>query len=288
MSNAFSPAERIGAHPVHPVTYGANTHKLTVVVPCYNEAQRLQSKHFLTFIDTSVSTRLLLVNDGSTDGSLAKLTALAEARPGRIEVLDLARNGGKAEAVRAGLGRALEDGADLVAYWDADLATPLYLVEDFMRIALHQPDVEVIFGSRRKMLGHRVERTIPRRIVSRICAGLARLAIGLPIADTQCGAKMFRATPALTQAISTPFTAGWLFDVELFARIASCEKAKKANLRFYEQPLAEWSEVPGSKVSASAIFSSGIRMLRLIAELRLDARAHLDAQGAQGAIRKAI
>ena len=129
--------------------------------------------------------------------------------------MNLPENRGKAEAVRAGLQQALASDAGLVAYWDADLATPLFLIEDFLRIADRQSEIEVVFGSRRKMLGHRVERTVMRSMVSRICASLARLAIGLPIADTQCGAKMFRATPALKESVSVPFTAGWLFDVEL-------------------------------------------------------------------------
>lgn len=240
---------------------------LTVIVPCYNEAERLRSDAFLRFVDETPRARILFVNDGSRDATLDRLRDLVGQRPLRMSVLNLPRNQGKAEAVRSGLCHALKQGAELVAYWDADLATPLDLIEDFLRVADRNPDLEVVFGSRRRMLGHRVQRTLPRRVVSAICAVMARLAIGLPITDTQCGAKLLRNTPALAAALDRPFSAGWLFDVELFARIA--RGGGTSGHRFYELPLSEWQEVPGSKVSTAAIVKSGFRMLRLIAELRL-------------------
>lgn len=257
---------------------------LTLVVPCYNEALRLQPQRFLAFVDAHPRVRLLMVNDGSTDETLPRLRAIAAARPGRIAVHDLPQNAGKAEAVRAGLQRAVAEGADLTGYWDADLATPLDLVEDFLRIADRHAETEVIFGSRRSMLGHRVQRTASRRAVSRLCAGLARLAIGLPVADTQCGAKILRVTPALSAALAQPFTAAWLFDVELFARIAQAGNRHDVAHTFYELPLSEWTEVPGSKVSARAILRSGFRMMRLIAELRMAPRL---VPGMAGPLRKA-
>jgi dolichyl-phosphate beta-glucosyltransferase len=257
---------------------------LTLVVPCYNEALRLQPQRILAFVDANPRVRLLMVNDGSTDETLVRLRAMAATRPGRIAVHDLPQNAGKAEAVRAGLQRAVAEGAELTGYWDADLATPLELVEDFLRIADRHAETEVIFGSRRAMLGHRVRRSAGRRAVSRLCAGLARLAIGLPVADTQCGAKILRVTPALASAVAQPFTAVWLFDVELFARIARSGSRADAAHRFYELPLSEWTEVPGSKVTARAILRSGFRMLRLIAELRMTPRP---APGMSAPLRKA-
>jgi glycosyltransferase involved in cell wall biosynthesis len=241
--------------------------QLTVVVPCYNESKRLDFAAFSRFLRARRDIRMVLVNDGSTDDTTAILSRIAVEHSEQVSVLDLFRNVGKAEAVRIGLLAALRDGASLVAYWDADLATPLELVDDFSAVAGRHSDIEVVFGSRRSMLGHRVRRTPGRRLVSRLCATLARLAIGLPVSDTQCGAKLLRSTPAVRAALATPFTAGWLFDVELMARI---RRGTSCNERaFYELPLSEWTEVAGSKVTGRAIIKSGFRMLRLIAELRL-------------------
>lgn len=238
--------------------------KTVVVVPCYNEADRLDGDVFLKTLSGSPDLSFVFVNDGSTDATLRRLLKLQLANPCQIEVINLRRNSGKAEAVRAGLQHACRIGAEVVGYWDADLATPLEAVADFGAVLDRYADVNVVFGARRQLLGHRINRTMSRRAVSRICAGLARLAVGLPIGDTQCGAKLLRNTPALNAAIATPFTAGWLFDVELFTRIAAT--STRPEISFFEMPLAEWHEIEGSKVSGRAIARSGLQMLRLIAQ----------------------
>lgn len=236
----------------------------TIVIPCYNEAKRLRSDTFILFLRENAGINFIFVNDGSTDRTPELLEALQTHCPARIHVHHLPGNGGKAEAVRTGLRIASDTpGTDLVGYWDADLATPLDSIPEFARIAQRFSTVEVIFGSRRRLLGHRVQRTLFRRLVSRGCALLAWLAIGLPLSDTQCGAKLMRNTPRLRKALETKFTTRWLFDVELFARIA--EQSPDCAGCFFESPLWEWTEIAGSNVTTSAILKSGLQMLRLIA-----------------------
>lgn len=237
--------------------------RAAIVVPCYNEEKRLDVPAFLAFLQRAPQIRFVFVNDGSSDATLSVLDTLRAAHPNQVEVLSLSRNSGKAEAVRQGVGYAAASGVNFVGYWDADLATPLEAIEDFLRIADRYGDTEVIYGARLQLLGHRVSRTLSRRIISRICARMARLAVGLPIGDTQCGAKLMRNSPRLRAAVAQPFSAGWLFDVELFSRIAATASSAHA---FYEVPLPEWTEVPGSKVTGRAIRRAGLAMLRLIAE----------------------
>lgn len=241
--------------------------QIAIVVPCYNEAKRLDLAAFAAFLRQTPEVRLIFVNDGSEDETLSVLAVLHEAHPTQVVVLSLSQNSGKAEAVRQGLLYAASGSYAFVGYWDADLATPLDAITDFTRIAQRYAEVEVVYGARLQLLGHRVHRTLSRRIISRICARLARIAVGLPIGDTQCGAKLLRNTPRLAQSLARPFSAGWLFDVELFSRIA--ETAASSTLAFYEYPLPEWTEVPGSKVTGRAIRRAGLAMLRLIAERRL-------------------
>ena len=263
---AHTPAHTAQVLPFpRPVTQPAAT--VRVVVPCYNEAERLNVDAFIAFLDQRPGIDFVFVNDGSKDATLDVLAAIQMAHPARVEVLSLRQNSGKAEAVRQGLLHATQSSAAFVGYWDADLATPLDAIEDFARIGARFADVEVIFGARRMMLGHRVERTLMRRTVSRVCATLARMAVRLPIGDTQCGAKLLRNTDTLVEALAEPFSAGWLFDVELFTRIAAGIGAARTG--FYEYPLPEWTEIAGSKVSGRAILRSGVSMLRLIAESRL-------------------
>lgn len=252
-------ADLANAHPVTP-----DAPKTMIVVPCYNEAERLNEDVFLKTLGVNPTLSFVFVNDGSTDATLRILLNLQLANPRQIDVVNLRQNSGKAEAVRAGLQHACRIGAALVGYWDADLATPLDAIADFEVVLNRYTNITVAYGARRQLLGHRINRTVSRRAVSRICVGLARLATGLPIGDTQCGAKLFRNTPALNAALAQPFTAGWLFDVELFTRIAA--KTAQPSHCFYEVPLAEWHEVAGSKVSGRAILRSGLQMLRLIGQ----------------------
>ena len=96
----------------------------TVVIPCFNEARRLPAEH-IQALGHETGVHLLLVDDGSTDGTALALERICRALPiGRARLLVLDRNYGKAEAVRRGMLSALEIGSDVVAYLDADLATP--------------------------------------------------------------------------------------------------------------------------------------------------------------------
>ena len=238
-----------------------------VVIPCFNEEDRLPANEFLDFIDQTSGISFLFVNDGSTDQTAERLANLCEQRPKVFSAISLDQNSGKAEAVRQGLLHATSTGANFVGYWDADLATPLDAIEDFLRIANRFDDVSVIFGSRRMLLGHRIKRTFFRRCVSQICSSLAYQALKIRVGDTQCGAKLFRNSHSLKRSLRSQFTAGWLFDIELFSRMSKQIGAKPN--AFFELPLAEWDEVAGSKVSSKAIFKAGINMLGLIAESRL-------------------
>lgn len=249
----------------------ADTLPVSIVIPCYNEASRLDSQAFLDFLSGFQRLRFVFVNDGSTDDTQSLLDALKASNPSQIDVIRLKQNAGKAEAVRQGLLLAAHGNAELVGYWDADLATPLSAIRDFVAIADRYADVKVVYGARMQLLGHRIQRTAFRRAVSRFCSALARMAVRLPVWDTQCGAKLLRNTPALQQSLYHPFSAGWLFDVELFARMSS--ELSDRRRAFYEFPLSEWNEVAGSHIDGRVIIKSGFQMLRLVANQRLRHKA---------------
>src|SRR5687768_5268416 len=96
-----------------------------VVIPCFNEANRLRPEELERALTEQDRLHLLFVNDGSTDGTGEQLSLLAERSPGRIDLMEMPRNVGKAEAVRRGMSHANERNARYVGFWDADLATPL-------------------------------------------------------------------------------------------------------------------------------------------------------------------
>src|SRR5688572_5001136 len=128
-----------------------------LVVPCYNEANRLDARAFATFRATGHLVEFLFVNDGSTDNTLEVLMQLRCSSPDTIRVLDRPENAGKAEAVRAGMLEALGTGADFVGFWDADLATPLAALPRFLDTLEDRPNVDAVLGSRVKLLGRTIE-----------------------------------------------------------------------------------------------------------------------------------
>jgi glycosyltransferase involved in cell wall biosynthesis len=224
----------------------------TIVVPCYNEAARLDLAAFRLFLDTPLSSgvRLLLVDDGSGDATLTVLHTLATERPDQIGVLALERNQGKAEAVRLGMLEAMQQGS-FVGFWDADLATPLEAIPDFLAILEAEPEVQWVFGARVGLLGRHIQRRMRRHYSGRAFATCVSLVLDLPVYDTQCGAKLFRIDPALHAVLERPFRSRWIFDVEMIARlkvlIASGGGPPLAH-RIYELPLMRWTDVAGSKV----------------------------------------
>jgi glycosyltransferase involved in cell wall biosynthesis len=205
------------------------------------------------------------VNDGSSDETLPVLLALCREPSVTGFVLDLPRNSGKAEAVRRGLVAALGTGARLVGFWDADLAAPLSELPRLCEVLDATPGVDVVLGSRVRLLGRHIERSAVRHYLGRVFATGASLTLGLPVYDTQCGAKLLRATPELHAAIAEPFLTRWVFDVELLARLGREYRrgAVPVDQRVYELPLERWSDVPGSKVRPWDFVRSGLELARI-------------------------
>jgi glycosyltransferase involved in cell wall biosynthesis len=239
------------------------------VVPCFDEAARIDVPAFLALVDESAPASLIFVDDGSRDQTLALLRRIAGQRPALVEVMALPTNQGKAEAVRQGLLRALARGAGMVGYIDADLATPpkeLYRLAALARTGA----CDIVMGSRVQLLGHAIARRHGRHYLGRVFATCASLSLGLSVYDTQCGAKLFRHTPALAAALAAPFTSRWVFDVELLARLVRPRPGIPAIAieRIREEPLLWWTDIPGSKLRPAAILRCGLDLLRLGLKLR--------------------
>jgi len=235
-----------GTHGNHAVMSSA-----IMVIPCYNEAQRLPIHAFKAFVGAQHPYRFLFVNDGSTDGTRHVLTTLHDEDPERYALCDLPRNVGKAEGVRTGVLRAFAAAPDYIGYWDADLATPLEAIPSFCTLLDAKPALEMVFGARVRLLGRAIERSALRHYLGRMFATGASLTLGLGIYDTQCGAKLFRASPAMQALFQEPFLTRWLFDVEILARLIRARRGMRlppVEDIIYEFPLHAWHDVAGSKV----------------------------------------
>ena len=92
--------------------------RLALVIPCYDEEHRLPVDELRRFSAPGLELELVMVNDGSNDGTLQLLERLREEDPARFTVVNLAQNSGKAEAVRQGILAALERKPDYTGFWD--------------------------------------------------------------------------------------------------------------------------------------------------------------------------
>lgn len=238
----------------------------TIVVPCYNEASRLQTAAFHSFIQPGQPIRFLFVNDGSTDATIAVLESMRNGFEQYIRILDLAKNEGKGEAVRQGMLHASrEDDARYVGFWDADLATPLNAIPLLLEKLEEHPRLQMAFGSRVRLLGRDIHRKAARHYLGRIFATTVSLMLRLPVYDTQCGAKLFRVTPELHQLLDEPFISRWVFDVEILARAIAAHggDAQYLSHSVYEVPLPRWEDVSGSKVHAGDFFRAFLDVLKI-------------------------
>jgi glycosyltransferase involved in cell wall biosynthesis len=247
---------------------------ITLVIPCYDEALRLDLGELLRLARARPDLGILFVNDGSRDATLAVLEEIRAAAAGSVEVLSLDRNQGKAEAVRRGLLAAIAGGARVVGWADADLSTP---VDELLRLPeeLERHGVDVLLASRVRLLGRRIDRHAHRHYLGRVFATFASLALRLPVYDTQCGAKLFRVTPALGGALRGPFRTRWVFDVELLGRLLDggpdAPPIDPSAIR--EEPLRVWRDVRGSKLRSGGMLRAGLQVLGLFLRRRFRPRA---------------
>lgn len=238
--------------------------RVVLVVPCYMEVSRLNPRAFLDVLPSRPWLTLLFVDDGSTDETGRVLASIASARPGQVRVLDLAAHAGKAEAVRAGVIEAARDRPGYVGFWDADLATPLETLDDFVAVARQRPAADLLIGSRVNLMGRDIRRSLARHYVSRVFATAAANALGLPVYDTQCGAKLFRATADVLSLFARPFHSRWAFDVEILERFLALpvhDGGPPRRARIYELVLPAWHDVAGSKLHAGDFLWSFVEVL---------------------------
>lgn len=228
---------------------------LSVVVPAYNEEERLLPtlETLRTWMDSSeVRGEILVVNDGSRDGTCAVVRAAADSDP-RIRALGYASNRGKGWAVRTGVLAAL---GDEILFTDADLSTP---IDEYRLLRTRLTEGwDIAIGSRH-LAASRIEIRQPlhRRYLGRVFNGIIALLGVRGFADTQCGFKLFR-RDAARRIFSRLKTVGFAFDVEVLLR------AREAGLRVAEVPV-RWANSSSSRVRP--VYDS-CRMLMEILRMR--------------------
>lgn len=239
--------------------------KTAVIIPCYNEAGRLNSEKFLKALEDNPQLSFIFVNDGSKDHTQKVLEDLTGLCPHRVSLLKLDANQGKSEAVRKGFLFAIPYYYDYIGYWDADLATPLVTINRFIEILETDTTTLLIMGARVKLLGRKINRRNLRHYLGRIFATLASFVLKLDVYDTQCGAKLFRNTEMVQKIFLSPFISKWVFDIEIIARLARLLKKSGEDMtgHLIEYPLEQWEDVKGSKLKPWNFLVGGIDLAKI-------------------------
>lgn len=254
------------------------THQLSVVIPAYNEEDRLPRtlERVLAYLgDQPLSFEILAVDDGSSDRT-AELVKQIAARDERVRLIREPHRG-KGSAVRAG---ALAAAGRAVIFTDADLSHP---VEELTRlpalldnplappgenpvasrsgkpVAPRGDGAQVAIASREGQGANRVGEPGYRHFMGRVFNLFVRLIAVPGVQDTQCGLKCFTRAAA-RELFKRQTIQGFGFDVELLFL------ARKRGYRVIEVPIS-WRHVPASRVDP---LRDTLRMLADVLRVRLN------------------
>jgi len=235
-----------------------------IVVPCYNEAGRLDLSSFNDFLKQNDNYTICFVNDGSSDNTLQVLKEFQTGREARVHVYDAPLNNGKAEAIRSGVNYMLENTtATNIGFMDADLATGFDDDENLVGSLTDNIDTDgMVIGSRTRVNTANIQRTAFRSASSNIFNKIIQWIIGLKINDTQCGAKVFTRNTA-NNLFQKAFISKWLFDIELLMRMRNKYGKKTMLKKFKEVSLNKWSEIEGSKITFRDATQFPIQLFRI-------------------------
>lgn len=200
--------------------------QVSIVIPVYNQAKTISAslariKKVLEA--TRLSYELVVVNDGSHDGTLEVLR-IEQAKDPRIRVLSYSANMGKGYAVKTGVTQSL---GELVIFTDGDLDISPHMISEYIRQL--REDCDLVIGSKRHPQS-KYNAPMSRKFLSRAFNLVVRILTGIKVKDTQSGLKAGNGE-ALRAIFKLMLVKRYAFDVELLAL------ASLLNIRIREMPI---------------------------------------------------
>jgi dolichol-phosphate mannosyltransferase len=227
---------------------------IVVVTPTYNEKDNLPI--LAAGVLAHPGFRLLVVDDGSPDGTGQIADELARTHPGRVEVMHRTGPRGLGRSYIDGLRRALESGADLIFQMDADLShNPEYLP----RIAEAASLYDVVIGSRYLTGVSVVNWPLHRIFLSAFANRYVRAVTRISVADCTSGFRCWRREALARLPLDRMVSNGYAFIVEMLF------EASRRGCRIGEVPIIFVDRRLGqSKVSGRVLLESLIVPWRLV------------------------
>jgi dolichyl-phosphate beta-glucosyltransferase len=186
---------------------------VAIIIPAFNEEERIVPtlESLAAVLPGYGNAQVIVVNDGSTDGTAQRVEEFIRTHAGRFRLINLSQNCGKGAAVKHGI-LSTEDA--LVGYMDADLPYDLSSMRDAVE-GLRSRSADIVIGARDLRESHMAHApSLLRRIAGKAYSVLIGLFLMRGIPDTQCGLKFFQGEVAreIFRRVTIP---GFGFDVEV-------------------------------------------------------------------------
>ncbi len=186
-----------------------------VIVPTYNERATIAEVARRLFDAAGESVELMVVDDGSPDGTAEVVKQLASG-PHAIHLIERSNKQGLGSAYVAGFGWALERDYDAVVEMDADLS---HDPGDVPRLLSALDDADLVIGSRYIPGGGTRNWGRLRHLLSRSANIYARILLGFDVADSTAGFRAYRTEWLATQELATISSEGYAFQIEMTRRV---------------------------------------------------------------------
>jgi dolichol-phosphate mannosyltransferase len=227
---------------------------ITVVLPTYNEAENIP-KLVPELMALPLGLRVVIVDDGSPDGTGDLAEKLAQQYPGRVQVIHRSGKLGLGTAYLAGYRRAFDLHSDFILTMDADFSHRPSYIPEMVRAS---ESADLVIGSRYVRGGGAVDSPFLRRLISRTANWLAHTLLGLKARDATAGFRLYRSEALRSVPLDRIFSSGYSFLVELLFHIEYRGwRVKEVPILFYDRILGQ------SKISKSEIFRAVSTIRRL-------------------------
>jgi dolichol-phosphate mannosyltransferase len=229
--------------------------RVTAIVPTYNERENIESL-VTQLLALPTNVHVLVVDDGSPDGTGEIADRLAVESDGRVGVIHRPGKLGLGTAYLAGFERALADGADLVCTMDADFShNPRYIPAMVNKIG---QGFDLVIGSRYVPEGGASGCTLPRILLSWGANAFARIMLGLRAHDTTAGFRCYRRQVLAGMDLTAIKASGYSFLIEMLYRV------QRQGWRVGEVPIIfENRRLGASKISRNEIVRAMGTVLRM-------------------------
>ena len=139
--------------------------KVVIIIPCYNEADRVDTNNFIDYLSQNTHLHYIFVDDGSTDNTNLIINQSISKFDSLVSLLINETNKGKAESVRLGVIESYKMNPDYIGFLDADLAAPIGEIDNLLKIIKKDKTKEVVFASRIQLIGNAIKRTFYETII---------------------------------------------------------------------------------------------------------------------------